>query len=150
MIWLILNNKKDHCIALFCLLFFGFKLSKHMIVILDPFDNEVLLASKVFDRPHDPSIPILSLKELISVIEQPDVMIDPENDVDFIYYIKILEENITVIFSAYPLGDHLFASEFVINPIKKYLNDLLKSGLVINFKCSARNGMISPMFSLEY
>src|SRR5688500_5270183 len=118
-----------------------------MIVILDPFDNAVLLTSKIFDQPLDPSTPIIALKDFISVIKEPDVMVDPENDVDYIYYIKILEGKITVLFSAYPVGDHLLASEFVVNPIKKYLNELLNNGLAINFKCSAKNGMISPKLS---
>jgi hypothetical protein len=121
-----------------------------MIVILDPLENEVLFTGKVFDRPFDPSVPRLSLEALISVIENPDVMVDPENDVDYIYYIRTLEENITVLFSAYPAGDHLLASAFVINPMKKYLNELAQSGLVLNFNCSTKRGMISHELFLQY
>lgn len=72
-------------LACFACCFLSFKLLKLMIVILDPFYNEMILTSKIFNQPFYPSIPILKLRNLISDIEGPDAMIDPEIDFDLIY-----------------------------------------------------------------
>ena len=118
-----------------------------MIFISDPIGNEVILTGKIFDQVSHRRLPKFSLDDFKSVITSPDMMIDNEEDTGWIYYIKKLGELTRIIISAYPVGEYLMTFTCIFNPVKEYVQELIKSGLVLSFNPQGRGALIS--FNME-